>query len=125
MVSKCFPDWDNPYRNEFFWVSGVLLVTVGILGLVGNSVNLVVLTKSYMRKVVFYNLLANLASYDIVFILSFGVRVGYESLACQPAEDVFHYITDSLLQFSYTGSVFSTVAISVERCVGTWSLVSS
>ena len=82
--------------------------------------SLVVLTKGHMRKVVFYNLLASLATYDILFILSYGVRVGYESLACQPAQDLFHYVTDSMLQFSYTGSVFSTVAISIERCVGIW-----
>ena len=115
---ECFPGWGGPYRNHFYWFSGVLLILSGILGLIGNTVNLVVLIKTELKKVVFYNLLASLACYDVIFILSYGARIGYESLTCQPATNLFHYVTDSLLQFSYIGSVYSTIAISFERCMG-------
>lgn len=118
ITMACYPGWDNPYRNEFYWVSGILLIITGVFGLIGNLINLFVLIKTDLRKVVFYKLLASLACYDVVFILSYGFRIGYESLACQPAINLFDYVTDSLLQFSYAGSVYSTLAISIERFVG-------
>ena len=118
ITMACYPGWDNPYRNEFYWVSGILLIMTGVFGLIGNLINIFVLIKTDLRKVVFYKLLASLACYDVVFILSYGFRIGYESVACQPAINLFDYVTDSLLQFSYAGSVYSTLAISIERFVG-------
>jgi neuropeptide Y receptor type 1 len=114
----CYPPWENGYQDLFFWLSGVLLVVVGILGIVGNLLNLIVLCKSPLRSQVFYNLLAWLALFDIIFIASHGSRVGYESLACQPADSLLGYIAACILDVGLIGSVLTTVAVSAERYLG-------
>ena len=107
------------YEVVYFWVSGVALVSVGFLGLIGNIINLIVLSRKIFRRRVFYNLLIELTSFDILVILSYGIHVGYQSMACQDHynENVSH-ITYQLLNICLSGSIYSTVAISIERYIG-------
>ena len=56
--------WKYGYEIEYFWVSGIILVGVGILGLFGNLANLIVLFQSELKKKVFYQLLIVLAIFD-------------------------------------------------------------
>ena len=46
------------YDEEYFWISGILLVIVGTSGLVsGNTFTMVIFCQRQMRKNLFYNLL--------------------------------------------------------------------
>ena len=71
-------------RGRVFWLSGVALVLVGGVGLVGNVLTLLVLIKSHLRKKPFFKLLITLALYDLLFIVSYGTILGYRALACHP-----------------------------------------
>ena len=110
--------WKYGYEIEYFWVSGIILVGVGILGLFGNLANLIVLFQSELKKKVFYQLLIVLAVFDILFILSFGLSTGYQSLACQPTNDNVGYFSFYFHKIATIGSTYTTVAISIERCLG-------
>ena len=50
-----------------FWMEGVLLTTIGTIGLIGNTVSIIVLSKSQMKNS-FNQLLIVLAAFDSTFI---------------------------------------------------------
>ena len=50
-----------------FWMEGVLLTTIGTIGLIGNTVSIIVLSKSGMKNS-FNQLLIVLAAFDSTFI---------------------------------------------------------
>ena len=107
------------YEAVYFWVSGVALVSVGFLGLIGNIFNLIVLSRKRFRKRVFYNLLIELTCFDILVILSYGIHVSYQSMACQDRYNLnVSHITYQILNVCLSGSIYSTVAISIERYIG-------
>ena len=112
----CLADPDKyGYEIEYFWVSGVLLSIVGVMGLAGNVVNLIVLCQHELRQKVFYKLLAVLSFFDTIFIIAYGIGIGYRCLACQPQNDNVNDITYPFLNIGFAGSVYTTVAISLER----------
>ena len=102
------------YEVEYFWVSGVILVFVGFFGFVGNITTLIVLCKKDFRKKVFYNLLIELACFDLLSILSICMEVGYRSMACTIVESVIA-ISYIGMNLGLCGSTYTTIAISVER----------
>ena len=110
--------WKYGHVKEYFWISGIMLVAVGVLGVIGNVLNLIILLQKEFRNQVFYNLLAALACFDIVFVVSFSASVGYQSLACNPFNLLIRYVTYPILNLGLTGSVYMTIAISVERYIG-------
>ena len=113
--------WRRGREAEFFWVSGVALVFVGTVGLVGNLLTLLVLWRSDLRKKTFFKLLINLALFDLLFILSYGTILGYRALACNPDSYVngtIYKITYPLLNIGLTGSIYATIAVSLERFLG-------
>eukprot|EP00092_Neocalanus_flemingeri_P030218 GFUD01032797.1.p1 GENE.GFUD01032797.1~~GFUD01032797.1.p1 ORF type:complete len:317 (+),score=56.26 GFUD01032797.1:31-981(+) len=111
-------DWKHGHEKEYFWISGVVLAMVATIGLVGNMFTMVVLCQPQMRNRVFYNLLFALACFDTLFILSYGIRVSYQSLACYPFNKLVGSLTYPLLNIGLTGSIYMTVAISLERYLG-------
>ena len=121
MIGLLYECLKAPYKHghekEFFWVSGVLLVSFGIFGVIGNIFNLVVLCHRQLRKKTFYQLLILLACFDLLFLSSYGVSIGYQSLACQPTNNSVGYFTFYFLNFGLMGSIYSTVAVSLERYV--------
>ena len=107
------------YEAVYFWVSGVALVSTGFLGLIGNILNLIVLTRPKFRKRTFYNLLIQLTFFDILVLLSYGIHVGYQSMACTEIYNLnVSHITYQLLNICLTGSIYSTVVVSIERYIG-------
>lgn len=111
--------WKYGHEKEWFWVSGILLVLVGSIGITGNILGVVVLYQPKFRRKVFYNLLIGLVCFDMLFILSYGAKFGYESLACQPTNELVSDIVFFVWNIGITGSIYMTVAISVKRYLGT------
>jgi len=116
-VKDCQYGSEFGFGEETFWLTGVLLVIIGTVGLLGNIFTIAVLCRSKMRKSVFYNLLLALACFDTLFILTYGGGSGYLSLACPPNYSVRHLL-DPIYHIFLTGSVYMTVAISMERYLG-------
>ena len=110
--------WKYGYEIEYFWISGILVVFVGVFGLIGNIANLIVLWKIEFRKKVFYKLLIALAFCDILLIVSYGITTSYQSLACLPTNDNVGYFTFYFYKIATIGSEYVTIAISLERYIG-------
>ena len=110
--------WKYGYEREFFWISGVLLIIIGIIGLLGNIMTITVLSQPQMRRRLFHNLLLALACFDTLFILSYVVSVSYKSLGCYPLNRLVGNLSYPLLSIGLSGSIYMTVAISLERYLG-------
>ena len=107
--------WKHGYEKEYFWLSGVLLSIVAIIGFIGNIINIVVLCQPELRQKVFYKLLVVLAIFDSIFIISYGISIGYQSMACQPSNGNVGHLTYPILNVGLTGSIYMTIVISLER----------
>ena len=106
------------YEKEYFWISGVFLVIVGLLGVIGNTLSLIVLSQRLFRKNAFFNLLNVMACFDLLFILSYGIKIGYQSMACRENYNAeLGHITYIFMNLGLTGSIYSTVVVSFERCL--------
>ena len=81
------------YEKECFWIGGILLVFVGIVGFIGTLINFVILCQGELSKDPFYKLLMVLNAFDLIFIVSYGIGVGYQALACQPQNQNVHHLT--------------------------------
>jgi len=106
-------------EREYFWITGILLVIFGSVGVLGNIFTIAVLCQPKMRKNTFYNLLVILACFDTLFILTYGIGWAWDSLACAVFENVL--VTYWLREWSdhfLVGSSYMTVAISLERYLG-------
>jgi len=57
-----------------WWAGGVAVSTIGIIGIIGNTVSLIAISLlPSHRKTMFYKLLLTLAIFDILFISSGGL----------------------------------------------------
>ena len=77
LVYKYF---DRPYiykQSWFFRFDGLLVSVVGIIGFVGNSLALLVLSRPSLRDV-FHQLLFALACFDILYIVCGGVNYTFK-----------------------------------------------
>ena len=100
---------DRPYL--------ISLAIIGNLRLVATLLSIVVLYKSLLKKKVFYQLLFALACFDLIFIASYMVSIGYELFRVQ-APYLVRYAISFLNYYGFTGSIYMTVAISLERYIG-------
>jgi hypothetical protein len=93
-------------------------VIVGIFGFFGNLINLIILWRGKLRSNSFYQLLIALAFFDICFIISWGIRDGYQAMVCEPHNENINHFTYQILNIALTGSIYMTIAISFERYLG-------
>jgi hypothetical protein len=107
---------NDDYR---FWLDGILVAVVGSAGFVGNLLALIVLSRPQLRDV-FHQLLFALACFDILFIVFGGIS--YTFRAFLVSTDIYTYIFPYLVHpvshIAMAGTIFMTLAISIERYLG-------
>ena len=130
-------------RNEYsiffdFVVPGILLNVIGLLGLIGNTLSIIVLSRPQMRQSI-NCILIGLASFDSILIvtsiLMLGLPAIFDFLSIQSSEnyhapgfDMFHFYFTKVFPFItptvysigmivQTGSVYLTIAVTLERFV--------
>lgn len=112
-----FTQADSFFLVKFsFWVEGVAQTSIATLGIFGNLISCLILTRKHMRNS-FNLLLVTLAAYDTWYL--FGAILESFRKSFNLASDLhilmFPYFLYPLHQTSMTGSIFMTVAIAFER----------
>ncbi|CRK97175.1 CLUMA_CG010576, isoform A [Clunio marinus] len=123
-LSECGEaDSDNELFE--FWSNGILLNVVGVLGIFGNILSMIILSRPQMRSSINY-LLIGLARCDTILILTsmllFGVPaiypytgyLRYYSLRLLPEISQFVY---PIAMTAQTASVYLTLTVTLERYV--------
>jgi len=110
------PGWDT-VESCGFWMEGVMLTCTGIIGLIGNTLSIVILSKPDMYNS-FNNLLITLSTMDSVFIVlaifDYSVSRAFK-WSTKLFVYAFPYIIYPLNQVSFCASIFTTVAMAYER----------
>ena len=119
------PCFEDEYRRLFFWINGVILNTTGLLGIIGNIISLIILSKPHMRSSI-NHLLINLARCDIILIvtsiLHFGLPMVYPYtgylrfyyLKIFPIQSFVVYPVATIVR---TANTYLTLAVTLERYV--------
>ena len=114
-----FQDKINSIVDPRFYCEGVSISVIGILGLFGNLLALIVLSKPNLRDV-FHQLLFAVASFDLMYIMVGGFN--YTFKAFQANSDVYVYLYPHIIHpfthIAATGVIYMTVAITIERYLG-------
>lgn len=128
--SKNISEFGNPcYKDDycrlFFWTSGVMLNTIGSLGIIGNILSLIILSKPHMKSSI-NHLLINLARCDIVLIvtsiLHFGLPsiypyTGYMRLYFLKIFPIQSFVVYPIATIVRTANPYLTLAVTLERYV--------
>lgn len=125
ITQKCWEPtglWDNPFD---FYLSGIVLNVVGIIGLLGNILSMIILSRPHMRSSINY-LLIGLARSDTILIITsmllFGLRAIYQNTGY-----LFYYnyfimpqiipVLFPLASAAQTATSYLTLMVSLERYV--------
>lgn len=88
-----------------FWCSGILINLIGMVGILGNSLSLIILSRPQMRSSINYLLIA-LARCDIILIITSMFLFGFHSIY------PYSYYDDaggSMFWFRYTYNVYPRI----------------
>ncbi|CAO1411623.1 unnamed protein product [Diamesa serratosioi] len=119
------PCYLSEYRQLYFWINGVLLNTIGLLGIAGNIISLIILSKPRMKSSINY-LLINLARCDIVLIvtsmLHFGLPLiypytGFLRFYCLKIFPIQSFVVYPIATIVRTTIPYLTLAVTLERYV--------
>ena len=108
-------------EQAIFWIEGVLLCAVGIIGLFGNMVTFRVLSKIPSKYNIFNKLLMQLVSVDSISILlivvDYSLRKSFHlfSLDDMAYATIWPNIIYPFIKISYTWIMCCTIAITIER----------
>ena len=116
----CIDARDLGIGEEALLLNGVFMIIIGTLGLLGNIFIIGVLCRPKMRKSVFYNLLLALAFFDSLYISTAGsyLPIYYLVFGCIPYNTPVLDLLESIQNIFLVGSIYMTVAISMERYLG-------
>lgn len=108
-----------------FITEGVILTTLGVLGIIGNVISLIILSRPEMRSSVNCGL-QGLAFFDTIVLISSVTMMGLQKLGYR-VSILYRYTFEMfpfVVMFAYpiglqaqTGSVWTTVGVTVERYV--------
>ena len=105
--------------DEFsFWIEGVIQTIVAILGILGNSVASIILSRKEMRNA-FNLLLVTMACFDSTYLFG-SILESFRkqfNLATKLHIILFPYLLYPFNQIAITASIFMTVAIALERFI--------
>ncbi|ALC43006.1 FR [Drosophila busckii] len=108
-----------------FWVCGVLINIVGILGILGNVISMIILSRPQMRSSINY-LLIGLARCDTVLIISSMLLFGIPSIYPYTGHFfgyynyVYPFISPAMFpigMIAQTASIYMTFTVTLERYV--------
>eukprot|EP00095_Tigriopus_kingsejongensis_P002978 maker-scaffold267_size230776-snap-gene-1.27 protein:Tk02978 transcript:maker-scaffold267_size230776-snap-gene-1.27-mRNA-1 annotation:"fmrfamide receptor-like isoform x1" len=100
-----------------FWIQGILLCVVGIIGIIGNTVSIVVLSRPEMLSV-FNQILVVMTAFDTVYLLTSIAEFSFvESfhLTSEWYDRLFVYFLYPLHNITLCCSIFSHVVLAFER----------
>lgn len=101
-----------------FMFGGVLLILVGSLGIIGNGIAIIIFSR-VRKQLSFHRLMIMLALYDTLFIMLSLVLFAVPAVNENYVKSGSHYLVAPkalpLIQIALTGSIYSTVAITIER----------
>lgn len=121
---------DDGERTEFeirfgFFMNGIVLNLVGIVGILGNIVSMIILSRPHMRSSINY-LLIGLARSDTILIVTSMLLFGLRSVYPYTGYMVFYYyyiyphiaiIIFPLATAAQTATAYLTLLVSLERYV--------
>lgn len=108
-----------------FWLSGVLLNFIGVIGIAGNILSMLILSRPQMRSSINY-LLIGLARCDTVLIVTSMLLFGFRSIYPYTGYlfEYNYYIYPHIAPYvfplataSQTASIYLTLMVSLERYV--------
>lgn len=121
----CQEDYDANENALDFWMSGIVLNLVGIVGILGNVLSMVILSRPQMRSSINY-LLIGLARCDTILIITSMLLFGFRSIYPYSGYLFFYnfYIYPQISPFVFplavaaqTASIYLTLMVSLERYV--------
>lgn len=107
-------------KTLVFWVEGVALSIMGVVGIVGNILTCVVLSKISLKNV-FNQLIVTLCAFDTMFDAlsiveySFKKAFGFISYSTPIYVDLWPKFVYPLQNITYSASLCITLAIAIER----------
>ncbi|EDW73578.1 uncharacterized protein Dwil_GK16576 [Drosophila willistoni] len=129
------PNWtrmcEDPYNPMLennrieFWVCGVMLNIVGILGILGNVISMIILSRPQMRSSINY-LLTGLARCDTMLIITSMLLFGIPSIYPYTGHFfgyynyVYPFISPAIFpigMIAQTASIYMTFTVTLERYV--------
>ena len=124
---SCLSAYDPSSSVSFFefWTNGILLNLVGLLGILGNILSMIILSRPQMRSSINY-LLIGLARCDTVLILTsmllFGIPAihpytGYLEYYYYYLYPIISPIVYPIAMSAQTASVYLTLTVTLERYV--------
>lgn len=108
-----------------FWVCGICLNIVGVLGIIGNVISMIILSRPQMRSSINY-LLIGLASCDTVLITTSVLLFGIPSIYPYTGHFFLYYnyiypfispVLFPVALISQTASIYMTFTVTLERYV--------
>ena len=129
LEQRAMSRFENPCIIDYplfeFWTNGILLNVVGMLGILGNSLSMIILSRPQMRSSINY-LLIGLARCDVVLILTSILLFGIPAIFAETGFFRFYYlrilpkialVAFPIATIAQTASVYLTLTVTLERYV--------
>lgn len=124
--SDCTKNLKPPSEQAFeFWTCGILLNLVGVLGIFGNVLSIIILSRPQMRSSINYLLIA-LARCDIILIVTSILLFGFPAIYEYSGQLFFYnfYVFPHISPYFFpvalcaqTASIYLTFTVTLERFV--------